>query len=500
VSLSTRPVDPVTAPPAVRLWPRGEFATIDLLAPGLIVLAAATLAWSQLILLSQGLWGDEAFAVTRYISQGPSAIWSAHDWIPNNHMLFDFLTWATTGLIGVHVEATYRLWSVFPALAGVALMTWWLWRRVDRWAASVFAVLITVTPIFYDLSVQARGYGLCFFCASVIVVAADVLFQTGSRSALVCFAIGGFAGITTLETFTGAFLGAALALLIDASLRRRVVVVVVAVGLATLAFYAPVLSRILGYKLAVTYHLPVYGFLWAPLRDLYGLGIHMLVPEISKTAGAIASGVVLLGGVTLLWRRRERRLAALLVSTPLLTYLVIEIALGYLPRYASMAVFPLNALAAISLSGAGQIVARKRRLAPVVCLVLVAFSLLTLDKFVRLAGTYSTRPYDAASTAGAIMRGLPGDNLSEPVVSNDYAVAYSYYALPRRDVTRETGAALEHMFCTDPRPFIYIELEAYPPYPSTVCLLRRSSFPIAIPERRSHMRMWLVPRLLRPVR
>jgi hypothetical protein len=498
VSLSARAVDRVAPPPATGVRPRSNRAAIDLLAPALIVLAAATMAWSQLMLLSQGLWGDEAAAVARYINRGPSAIWSAHAWSPNNHMLFDFLTWATTGLIGVHIEATYRLWSAFPAMAGAALMTWWLWHRVDRWTASVFAVLITVTPIFFNYSVQARGYGLCFLCASVIVVAADVLFRTGSRSALICFAIGGFAGITTLVTFTGAFLGAAVALLIGPSLRRRVVVVVVAVALAALAFYAPVLSQMLSYKLAVRYHLPWYGFLWAPLRDLYGPGINTLVPAISKTAGAIASGVVLLGGVALLWRRRERRLAVLLVGTPLLTYLVIEIAIGYVPRYASMAIVPLNALAAISLAGAGQALARKRRLAPVICLVLVAFSLFTLDKFVRFAAGYSTRPIEAASTAGQIIRGLPGNNLTEPAVTNDFGGAYSYYALPRRNLMSETGPTLEHMFCTDPSPFIYVELHNYPPYPSTACLRKRGSFPIALAQRHPPVHVWLVPRLFGP--
>ena len=497
MSVSTGQVEGVTAPAGARVRLRSGHPVIDSLSLGLIVLAGATMAWSQLMLLSQGLWGDEANAVVKYISKGPSAIWSAHAWIPNNHMLFDFLTWATTGLVGVHVEATYRLWSVFPAMSGAALMTWWLFKRFDRWTATVFAVLITATWIFYDLSVQARGYGLCFLCASVIVVAADVLLRTGSRFALISFVIGGFAGIATLPTFGGLFVGAALALLSEPSLRRRVVIAVVAVGLAALAFYAPVLSAMLHYKLAVSYHLPWYGFVWAPLRDLYGSGVSVLVPAIPTTAGALAAGVVLLGGVALLWRRRERRLAVLLVSTALLTYLAIEIALGYLPRYASMAILPLNALAAISIAGVGQVLARKRGLAPVVCFALLAFSLFTLDEFVRLAGRYSTTPLEAASTAGQIIRGLPGNNLTEPAVTNDFGGAYAYYALPRRNLRQETGPALELMFCTDPDPFIYIELANRPPYPDTACLRRRGSFPIALDERRSQVHVWLVPRLQR---
>jgi hypothetical protein len=472
-------------------------SAIDFLPHGLITVAAATMVWSQLILLSQGLWGDEAFAVVTYINRGPSAIWSAHDWIPNNHMLFDFLTWATTGLLGVHVEATYRLWSVFPAMAAAGLMTWWLWRRVDRWSAAVFAVLITATWIFFDLSVQARGYGLGFLCCSAIVVAADALLRTGSRVALLSFAVAGFAGIATLPTFGGAFLGSTLVLLIDSRLRRQVVVAGLAVGLAALAFYAPVLSQILGYHFGYGHRLPWYGFVWAPLRDLYGSAIHILVPSISIAAGAVSAGLVLLGGVAALWHRRERRLALLLVGTPLLTYLAIEIGLNYLPRIASMAIFPLTALMAICLACTGRVLARVRGLAPMACVLLLAFSLFTLDKFVRLAGDYSTTPLEAAGMAGQIIRGLPGNDSSEPAVTNDFGGAYSYYARPRRYLRQETGPVLEHMFCTDPRPFIYIQLANRPPYPSTTCLRRRSSFPIALAERRSRVLLWLVPRLLR---
>jgi hypothetical protein len=200
-----------------------------------------------------------------------------------------------------------------------------------------------------------------------------------------------------------------------------------------------------------------------------------------------------------LWRRRERRLAALLLASAVVTYIAIELTLGYLPRIASWAVLPLMVLAAVSLSAFGQQVAglRPRQLAPVAGVVVVALSLFALDRFARFAAAEAVTPFEAASTAGQIIRGLPGTDALEPVITNYPAAAYTYYALPRRHVQPRSGPELENIFCTAPGPFVYIEQDLFPPHPSLACLRARGAFRITLAQRRSHAAVWLVPRASR---
>jgi hypothetical protein len=470
----------------------------EIVAPALICLAVLTALWSRLVVLDQGLWGDEAGAVVRYISHGPSAIWSAARWIPNNHVLFDFLTWVTTGVIGVHTEATYRLWGVIPTFAGGALIGWWLWHRFDRWVAAIFAVLATAAPLYFDLGTQARGYGLGFLASAVMLVAADRLVQTQSRKALVLFSVAGFIGMATLQNFVGAYVAAAAVLVVSvATWRREIVISVVAVGAATLAWYAPLLSTILGYKNNYGVSMPWDGFIIDAPRDLFGNGIHALDSSISITTGAVVAAIVLLGGAALLIARRERALVALVIIPTLATYLLIEIITGYLPRFASFAFLPLIALAAIALGLGARLLARVPRLPGVLVVLLVAGSLVVLDGFARYAANFARVPFESANTAAEIVNGIPGNNLAIPAVTNYAAAAFAYYVKPRH-LRSETGPELEQMFCSYPGRFLYIEQKMFPPHPSVACLIARGSFRVALPERRSRVWVWIVPRLAGP--
>jgi hypothetical protein len=475
---------------------RGERRLVAIIAPALIALAAAELVWTRLIMLPQGLWGDEAYSVFVYIRGGPDVIWSAARWIPNNHMLFEALTWATNGILGAHVEATDRLWSVIPAIAAAALMTWWLWRRIDRWEAAIFAVLATVAPLYFDLGVQARGYGLGFLAAALTLIAADRAARSAARSDFLLLGVGGFVGMATLQDFLPQFLGTAAVLFaLCPAVRRRLVITVIGTGAVTLAWYAPVLSKILGYNNPYGVPLPWYGFITAPLRDLFGQSISSLDPSVSVTAGAIVAGVVLAAGIAELWRRRERRLAALLLVPVICTYLTIEVATGYLPRFVSFVMLDLLALAAIGLGGAGRQVFRSRRLVLPAAVVLVVCSGLALGRFFHYSTVYAQVPFEAAKTAGQIINGAqeaPG-----PVVTNHALTAFSDYISPHP--VRTVGpAALVHMFCAYRGRFVYLEQELFGPYPDTACLTRRGSFRIALQERRSQVWLWMVPAITNP--
>ena len=82
-------------------------------------LSGLVLVWSRLANLGTSFWGDEAYSAYYYADRGPHAIFFG-TYVPNNHVLFNLLNWVTTGAIG-HFEAAYRIWSVVPGLAAVAL-------------------------------------------------------------------------------------------------------------------------------------------------------------------------------------------------------------------------------------------------------------------------------------------------------------------------------------------------------------------------------------------
>jgi hypothetical protein len=257
----------------------------------LIAAAGAVLAWSRFMMLTQSLSGDEVFSIVRYVQPGPSGIWNAATWLPNDHMLFELLTWITTHVLGSRHEPVYRLWGVFPAIAAAALLTWWLWTRREPLAAALFAAFASVAPMLLDLGTQARGYGLTFLAGALVLVGADRL-QRSEEHGLLLFSVGGLIGMLTLENFVGLFVGSALALMLRPALRRRVLFAVILTGLLTAAWYAPVLSKSFGYENPHGHPLPWYGFVQAPLRDLLGAQLNLLVPSLPVTAGAaIAAGV-----------------------------------------------------------------------------------------------------------------------------------------------------------------------------------------------------------------
>ena len=298
----------------------------------LIALSGLVMLWSRLILINQSLWGDEAGSIARYIDGGPAAIWDVSRWIPNDHILFELLTWATTGVLGSHAEATYRLWGVFPAMAAGALMTYWLWRRIDRWAAAIFAVLGTAAPLYLDLSWQARGYGR-FLAGVLVVIGADLALRRGTRTSSLLLGLGGFVGMATLENFVGVFIAAVLVVGSYRPRRLQAIVVLIYTGVATLIWYSPLLSKIIGYENPYGRRLPWYAFTYVPMRDLFGAGVNAIDPSISVTVGSIAAGLLIVLGGVVLWRRRERRLVGVLAAPPLATYLLIEAAAKYAPRF-----------------------------------------------------------------------------------------------------------------------------------------------------------------------
>src|SRR5207344_2719900 len=103
------------------------------------------LVWTRLANLGTSFWSDEAYSAFYYSGRGPKAIFF-DTYVPNNHVLYNLASWATTGAIG-RFEASYRIWSVVPGLAAVALAAWWVAKRFGTIAAAVLVILATVSPV-----------------------------------------------------------------------------------------------------------------------------------------------------------------------------------------------------------------------------------------------------------------------------------------------------------------------------------------------------------------
>ena len=153
------------------------------------------LLWSRLAVLGTSFWHDETVTAFFYVDRGPRGIFFGH-YVPNNHVLFSLLSWATTGIVG-HFEASYRIWSVLPALVSVAVIGWWAWRRFGPLTAVAVLIFATVAPLHLVLAPQARGYGLGFLAGAGMLVGAARAADSGSVSDVVVFAAFGLVGIWT---------------------------------------------------------------------------------------------------------------------------------------------------------------------------------------------------------------------------------------------------------------------------------------------------------------
>lgn len=476
--------------------------------PGaLIALAGLELVWTQTLGLEQSLWGDELHSVVARIGPGPAGIFSHY--VPNDHMLFELLEWVSAAISGDRTAAAYRLWSVVPTVAAGALMTWWLLRRLDRWTAAVFAVLLATSSMCLDLGGEARGYGLGFLAGAMMVVGADRFAWTRSRGALALFAGGGLVGIWTLPVIVLPFLGVAAVLMAHRVLRRRVLIAVALVGAASLLFYLPVLGGLLSSSSQhVGRRLSWHAVLTGPVRDLLAPNVSLLLGTVAVGVAEAIAGGLLLAGLAALWRRPERLLALLLAAPAVFTYLALKLGGFYVvdrfnshaelsrfaitDRFTSFLLLPLLAGMAVGLVKLGRSLARGPVRAPAVVACTVALSLFAFAKFGSLARDNARLPLESFKEVGAIVRGT-GIGLT---VTNRTRLGLQYYiAGSGRTLEVLSPAGLEAIFCTGGAGFIYVERLRSGPQVDTSCLLRRGAVEIRVPERRSPpMAVYVLPK------
>jgi hypothetical protein len=473
----------------------------------LVVLAGTGLLWTHTLALQQGFWGDEFVSVIAYVHRGPSGIFGHY--VPNDHMLFELLTWASTGLLGDHSEAASRFWSVVPTVGAVALMAWWLWRRLDPWVAAIFAVLASASPLILDLGTEARGYGLGFLSGAVMVIAADRYATKRTPGALTLLVVGALVGIWTLPVIVLPFLGVAGVLLCKRALRRGVLIAVAVVGVASLLFYLPVLGDLLASSAQHDGALLAWrSVLLGPSRDLLAPNVSLLLTRASVDLDEAVATAVLAAGVFTLWRRPERMLVLLLLAPAIFTYLILKLSGFYvvdlfvghsaLPmlditdRFTSFLLLPLLALCAAGLVALGRWLAGvPLRLAGlpairpfgslVVAGALLA-SLIALADIDHLARGNAKVPMESDREVAAIVRGS-GIGVGSVVTNSTHRAGFEYYL--NGIVATYSPSQLGPLFCTKPAPFVYIEHRLYAKPADTTCLKERGAVSIRVPQRRA---------------
>jgi hypothetical protein len=466
---------------------------------GLIGLAALTALWTRLVGLNQSMWNDEVYSVVHYITPGPSAIFSGRLYVPNNHPLFELLTWVTVHITGIRSNQGYRFWGVIPALAAVAIMAWWLRRRLGVWVAAAFAVLAVSSPVHLVEGTQARGYGLAFLAAVLLVIGAVSFKEERSGRWLAVVVIGTLVGTWTLPVFAVFVAAVLVPLLWFGELRRTLLITLVATGLLSLLFYASLLHAVIAqssqqYGLRLGWD----GFFSGPLNDQVVPGLQLVLPNAAPTLLEWLGAGILGVGVIGLWRRRARAIAVTFLGSAVLTYLVMEVARFYVaPRFASFLVLPMLAVGAVGLVEIGSLLARPPAGRVLAVLAAIALSILLVSKIQQVGATEALTPIENFQEAAGI---LAGTGFTEPIVTNSEApIELDYYlgGLPYYKVLSPN--VLDWMFCTRQSAFIFLEDDRAtpaenPPTVSTACLTARHAVRVNVPQQWGPtLAVWFIP-------
>jgi hypothetical protein len=425
--------------------------------------------WSRLIRLTTSLWKDEAFSILHYINTGPRGIFGG-TYVPNDHVLYNFLSWVTTRVLGTS-EAAYRVWSLLPGLAAVVILALWGWRKLGRWTTLAAVTLVTLSPLHLYLAPQARGYGLGFLAGMLLLAGATRIEQENGGKGIWLFAIAGLIGIWTLPIFVLPFLLQAATLFRLPDRRRKVARAVIGVGALSIAFYAPL---IVGIIRASSQHygarLPWYGFLSGPAQSVASV-IRFVVPAPAAVTHLIALALFGLGAAHLI-KRGHRGLCAVLVAPLLGTFVVLEIARIYVtPRFTSFLIFHSAVLAAFGLMEIARLVANRPALRRGLAAAAIVATGVGIFHFAQRSVSYADNPTENFKKVAQIVRatGIPD------VVSDTYRPEGLWFYLGTSGFRIMPPTRLRALFCTTPTSLVFIDhrFDALPV--DTRCLRQRGA-------------------------
>lgn len=485
----------------------------------------AVLLLTRLVGLDSSFSFDEVFTVVKYVDRGPLGIWFG-PYEPNDHVLFNLVTWLTTSVVG-QSEALYRLWSVVPALLAAGILTWWTWHRLGRGAAVATLFLVTTAPLFLQLHKEARGYGLTALAAVLMIVASDRLLQgDATRGRWVAFGAAGALGIWTHIAFLVGYVAQSLVLIPLRKLRVACLVTGVCVALASLAFYGPLVGQMAGdltkyygdagpsnseslYVAAaqgafgiaskadpaetagrppLVWHATLTGplSLMAPGAEVFLNGTY---PDSCSARCYTGERLVLVGlvavfwlaGALALWLTARRRLLLLLAGPPAITFFLLTLPQGFVAtRFVSYTLPYAIVLTAVGIAAVATWLARAARPArPLVAVVVSIGAVLCLVQFTNLASRWIALPVENTKVVAEVVEGAS----AQQVVSNSTRpLPFTYYLSEKRLRARQP-AELEPMFCSAAGPYVFVfsPLRADPVDMS--CLARRGAPRVRVDQR-----------------
>jgi hypothetical protein len=471
-----------------------RMSTTDAVALGILGVLMTVLVWSRFSLIDESFWRDEAFTAVHYVDAGPRAIFFGAS-VPNNHVLFSVLAWITTE-IGGRSEIVYRIWSVVPATAAVAIVAWWAWRRVSPFAAATTVLLTLASVVHLQLAPQARGYGLAFLAGAGMLVGAIRAGEGGRSRDVAVFAGFGAVGILTLPVFALVFLAQGAVLLAMSHVRRRALIAILLVGAVSLLAYAPLLDDLLrNTDQEFGVRLRWYGWITRPYSDLTSPMLRGLVPGRAEWPGGtvlIAGACAVLGGLAL-WRclrRREHVLLASLVAPIIGTYVALVVSRLYVePRFASYLLFHVVVLLALGVDEAWNLVRGRRLLAPLAALLAVAIIGVGIRNAVVETSDRADMPLEDFRVMGQIVEGTD----VTPVLTNSRLLQGFDFYLGRGNygvLLGQTGATFA--FCDESRTFVYVahNWQSSPDF-DVDCLERRGATRIHIDQRLGSFDVWI---------
>lgn len=458
------------------------------------------LVWSRFGPLAHGFWHDEVITIMHFVNGGPAAILFG-DYTPNNHIFFSFSAWLIISSIGMD-ETAYRLASVIPAIMSVILIAAWLHGRFGTSEGLTALTILTISPLHLELSSQARGYGLTYLAAAVMLIAADnILTRRGGRDMPYLF-IAGTVGTVTLPIFAIPFTLTVLSLAYEPTRRRSMAFGLGTSALVCLLIYAPSLSALaqstrqefgetLQWHGAIT---ASYRHLLHPVwQDLieHSRGGHTLSTTSKFLIGLIFTYSLYALGMAKLYRHGQIALGSALMLPVFGTYLALTIAQVFLAdRFVSFLLVPAVALLSISIGECVRMAKVRGSLEALTTgvLLLLAFSMLVA--FTERAKQVVDVPREAFEGAGRFVNGSDVDSIVTNSVRPD-GLEY-YIDRPVHILTRDDWTA---KVCRSVGPTIFIDHPYRNASPDTSCLVDRGSSQVVIPQRTrgGSVRVWVIP-------
>lgn len=462
-----------------------------------IALAVAFFA-SRLPGLSQSFWEDELWTVVNYVDPGLDSIYDPSIYKINNHVAFSVLAWLVGSVFGSS-EVLYRLGSTLPAIAAVALLSTWLWRRLTPWTAVAVAAVFLVSPMHFVQSRLARGYGLAFLAAALWVVASTRLSDGGPRRWVVVLAASGAVGIWTLPVMVVPFLFHTGVLLLNRRARLRAVVATAAAGVASIGLYWPLLGELVGVSGSVTERrggtvVPLHGVVTGPLERFVTSVLQFVHPSLAGALGVVVGGAVVVYGA--MWLARNDRWLLALLAVPAVGFFAV-LAVWEIPvytRYTSPVLVPTLTFFGIGLARVGVALARPRWTRALGAVALAALLVSVSTSFVDHVLAHVREPREAFKEAAAVIEASDSD---AQVTSDDPFPYELRYYLDRK--VRDFGAdGLNEQICGADPELIFVAVPTQSDRRDKPiryeCLEEWGTESVRVPQRsRGATRIWFPP-------